>query len=240
MSEDPQSTVCQLYSDDDLARSLAGNLASRKQKRLREHLQTCPSCRGRMHELTALRTLLRQSPCPPVPRDFALSAADVRRRRRTLWYPVLRSATTAAAGLVLLLLLGGLLQPGLWGSAGPAPRAVVVKPTPLFAPTPLPVAVAPVSTWRPRPTQAASAPSTALVPTVESQGISTGTGYPPPAETGPRIHATVSRPEVSAPAAATAPPSALWPAIHLGGLALLGVLAGLTWLAYRRERAFFG
>jgi len=240
MSEDNPSYYCTLYSTADLARFLAGDLSPRRQRHMQQHLSSCSSCRERIHELSSVRAMLKSTPDVALPRSFTLSAQDIRRRRRTLWYPVLRSATTAAATLVLLLLLGGLLQPSLLGGGAPAPRVIGAKPTPLVAPTPLPVAVAPASTWRPRPTQAAAGQAPSAMPTVGISGIGSLPAYPQPVDSGPRIHATVSRPAVPATAVKTEPrTAALWPVIHLGGLLLLGALAGLTWLAYRRERAFF-
>jgi hypothetical protein len=174
------------------------------------------------------------------PRSFVLSEADVRTPRRKLWYPVLRTSTIAVAALVLVLLVGGVLQPGLLTLGAPTPRPVGVKATPLIAPTPLPVAIAPANTCRPRPTLANEVPAITGTPdTVEPDAI--GPGYPQPASSPPPIEGTVVQPAGTSPAAKTAapPPTALWSVIHLGGLALLGLLAGLTWLAYRRERVFF-
>jgi hypothetical protein len=233
MNEDDPSDNCTLYSVDDLARFLVENSSSRKQQRLRQHLQTCSCCRQRIHELSSVRTMLNRGPDVALPRSFTLSAQDVRRGRHILWYPVLRSATTAVATLVLLLLLGGLLQPALLGGTTPAPLA---------APTPRPVAVAPASTSRARPTQAVAGPAPSAAPTAVISGIASEPPYPQPSvESGPRIHATVSQPAGPASTSPAVPPqtTTLWPAVHLGGLFLLGMLAGLTWLAYRHERAFF-
>jgi anti-sigma factor RsiW len=238
MNEDHPSDNCAIYSTLDLARFVVGGLSRRRQERLRQHLQSCARCQQRVQELTSVQAVLQRSPGVPLPKSFVLSAHDVR-PRRTLWYPVLRSATTAAAMLVLLLFLGGLLQPGLFGLSRPAPRAVETKPTPLFAPTPLPVAVEPVSTWRPRPTFAVAVQSTPAAPTAGIAAVVPEEPYPQATDSSPRIYATVSRQAPSPARVESAPPSPLWPAIHLGGLALLGVLAGLTWLAYRRERPFF-
>jgi|GEM_PF-1245300 len=225
---------CSRYTVDDLSRYMVGALAPRRQKQVEQHLAGCPHCRRRLQELAAVQAALRHTPAAPLPRSFTLPASVARLPRRQLWYPTLRTATAAAAMLVLIVLLGGVLQPGLWGDSAPAPRPLGVKATPLIVPTPLPVAIAPASTWRPRPTPANAAPHIEEAPTAEAPG------YPQPADMEPRIEATVAR-----PAGAAAPPRAasvgatLWSAIHLGALAVLGVLAGLTWLAYRRERLFF-
>lgn len=233
MNEEHPSENCTVYSPYDLARFLAGAVPPRRQERIRQHLQTCSHCQRRIHELNSLQGLLRRYQDVPLPRSFLVSAQDVR-RRRTLWYPILRSATTAAAMLVLLLFLGGLLQPALLGLSRQLPGAGQGA-------TPLPVAVEPVSTWRARPTLVSTGSSTPAVPTAAVAILSTSDAYPRPTESPPRTCATVSQPP-AAPAAQVegAPPSVLWSAIHLGGLSVLGALAGLTWLAYRHERPFIG
>ena len=233
MNEDQGSVNCSRYSVDELARFLAGALSPGRQKHLQLHLESCLQCRQKLHELTTVQAVLQRAPQLSLPRDFTLSAQDVRRGRRRLWYPVLRTATTAVATLVLLVFLGGLLQPGLLGSVGPY--------TAENDPTPRPVAVAPANTWRARPTAVAAGASTAIAPTAKSPEIAPSSAYPSPAESGPRIEATASSPHATTEHQPTSPPTGtLWSVLHLSGLTALGVLAGLTWLAYRRERAFFG
>jgi hypothetical protein len=225
---------CSLYRTDELSRYLVGGLSPKKRKRLEQHLESCVHCRQQVRELIAVQTVLRRAPDVAPPQSFALSDADTRLPRRRLWYPVLRVTTMAAATLVLILLLGGVLQPDLVRVDTPTPRLVGVKATPLIAPTPLPVAIAPAKTSRPRPTPANAAPS------IEGAPATKAPAYPQPAESRPHIDSTIDRPAGAAPADAAAPQTTtLWSAIHLGGLVVLGVLAGLTWLAYRRERVFF-
>ena len=133
---------CSRYRVEELSRYLVGELSPRRQKRIEQHLAICAHCRQRVHELTAVQTVLRHTPDVVPPRSFTLSEADVRKPGRKLWYPVLRTATIAAAALVLVLLVGGVLQPSLLTIGAPTPRPVGVKATPLIAPTPLPVAIA--------------------------------------------------------------------------------------------------
>jgi len=236
---DDKPASCSRYRVEELSRYLVGNLSHRRKKRIEQHLSSCPHCRQRIRELTAVQKALRHVPDVAPPRNFFLSEADVRTPGRKLWYPVLRTSTIAVAALVLVLLLGGVLQPGLLTLGAPTPRPVGVKATPLIAPTPLPVAIAPANTCRARPTPMNEVPAITGTPdTVGPDAV--GPGYPQPAASPPPIEGTVIQPDrPSTATAATSQPTALWSAIHLGGLVLLSILAGLTWLAYRRERAFF-
>ncbi len=171
-----------------------------------------------------MRSLLKNAPSPLLPRKLLLSPEQVRRGRPILWYPVLRTATAVVAILVLFLFLAEPLvlvpQPAM-----ATPRPIAVKPSPSISPSPKPAVVAPAITRR--------APPTGLSVPVE-------TAYPGP-EPSPWIRVTTTRtqPVVTPPAGGkTAEGFPLWP-LRAGGVLLLGLGLGLTWWAYRRERAFF-
>jgi hypothetical protein len=145
------------------------------------------------------------------------------------------------ATLVLFLSLGGLLQPGLSGPIPPTPRSVALKPTPKFSPSPAPAIVAPAMTRRAAPTSVVVAPA----PTQEGIGILSPSeteqaAYPEP-KTTPWIGATVpahkATPATTQTELRTLAP--LWQGLEIVGLSLLGLLLGLTWISYRRERRFF-
>lgn len=227
MDRDPVPHSSAHCSPEELARFSVGALPPRRQKRVQRHLESCPACRQSLQEIAGIPTLLRQAPGPLPPRSLTLSRQDLRRRRRRLWYPLLRSATVAAATIVLVILLTGLLEPTLLDEVWSTGRAGEIEPTPP------PVAVKPASTSRPRPTLV-GAPRATAAPTLRPAGMGPGPAYPQPTVAAPQIEGPVT------PPAAPAGRSPLWSILHLGALALLGLLAGLTWLAYRRERAFFG
>ncbi len=230
MDQDPIPHHCSHCPTAELARFSAGALSPRRQKRVQQHLETCPECRQVLREIAGIQALLRQAPTPLSPRPITLTRQDLRRGRRTLWYPLLRSVTAAAAAIVLVVLLTGLLEPAILDGA------LAKHPAMALNPTPLPVAVDPASTCRPRPTLNAGPRATAA-PTVAPAKVGPRSEYPPPTAAGPNVQGTVTHPTSSAQGSS---PNPWWTILHLGALGLLGLLAGLTWLAYRRERAFFG
>jgi hypothetical protein len=235
MNQDSNSAGCSTYSPEELAQFLDGTLSPGKQQRMRQHLRDCDICRQRLHELESVRTLLQQSPTVTPPRSFTLSERDVQARQRILWYPILRSASTGLAVLVLLLFLVSAFQLGWQGSAVPTPRVIAVKPTPLSTPSPRSVVVDPMLTRRALPTSVTQ-PGIMAVPT--EGPIAAETSYP--LQSTPWIGAASPRPTaVASPQAGPPPPTSFWMVLRLGGLLLLGLCVGMTWVAYRRERMFF-
>lgn len=213
--------------------ALEGHLLSpRRERRLRRHLQECPDCRRHLDEVRAIRSLLRNAPSPPPPRELTLSPRRVRPGRPVLWYPVFRAATAVVAVLVLFLFLADPL--GL--SPRPAlatPRPIAVKPSPSASPSPRPAAVEPAITRRQPPTGLAGTSGLLSTPAV----FPSEAAYPGPQPT-PWIRATVSRTQtVVAPPTGGGGDALLWP-LRAGGLLLLGLVLGLTWWTYRRERLF--
>lgn len=212
-------------SPQEIAALEDGFLSPKREQRLLRHLEECPDCRRHLYEIRAVRSLLKNAPSPLPPRKLLLFPEQVRRGRPILWYPVLRTATAFVAVLVLFLFLAEPLvlipQPAM-----ATPRPVAVKPSLSISPSPRPAIVAPAITRR--------APPTGLSVPVE-------TAYPRP-EPSPwiRVTATRTQPLVFPPAGGkTAEGLPLWWPLRAGGILLLGLGLGLTWWAYRRERAFF-
>jgi len=240
MKQDDWADTCSARFVRQLDRLLDGDLRPRQQRQLEQHLQTCPHCQERLRELKAVRALLKRSPPVAPPRSFTLCERDVATYRRVLWYPALRSATAVLAVLVVALFVVGLVQPVMGGPQAATARAIGVKPTPPCAPSPQSVAVAPAITQRVPPTVGIQAqPTTPPAPPTECVGAVSQTAYPAPQQT-PWIHATVPKTE---PCPTGQPTSfwntPLWQALRFGSLLVLALFIGLTWLAYRRERAFF-
>ncbi len=218
------------YNSSQAADYLAGRMSPRRQARFEQHLSSCSTCRRRVDEFQAIQSLLNGLPTPRPPRNFTLAPQAARPRQSFLWYPVLRSATTAMAAIVLVLFLVGLVVPERPGGATYYP--VNVKPTPLVAASPQPVAVEPAETRRDRPT-VPNRPNTDLVPTATAL-----TAYPENTVPTPWIQATLSR--VTPATSHTANTDRIIsPALQATALTLLGLLLGLTWVSYRRERHFF-
>lgn len=229
---DPRSG-CSAYSSEELARFSSGDLSPRRTRDLLRHLPQCAVCRQRLREIEAVRAMLRQSPRPPLPRPFTLAPAGMRRRR--LWYPLLRGATTAMAAVVLAIFAFSLLLPSMQQMRSPTARlAGAETPAP---DTCLPATVVgPAITRRTPPT---SGPG--LVTPLPAHA--TATAYPPPAgPLSPHPLATSSSGLNVAPAGPATPEGvsdfSFLTLLRLGGLFFLGLMAGLTWLAYRRERVF--
>ncbi len=220
------------YSSDQIAAYLVGQMSPHQQARFEQHLAGCSSCQHQVEELRAIQSLLNELPAPRPPRNFTLPPQAVPARRAFLWYPVLRSATAAMAAIVLVLFLVGIVVPE--PPQGLSYHPVDAKPTPLIAPSPQAVAVEPAETRRDRPTVAGQ-PTAGLIPTVSPL-----TAYPENVTPTPWIQATLSRVTPTTPkTSATAGGGiAAAPALQATALALLGLLLGLTWAAYRRERAF--
>ncbi len=221
------------YSSDYIATYLTGQMSPRRQARFEQHLAGCSACQRQVKEFRAIQSLLNELPAPRPPRNFALSPQAVPARRAFLWYPVLRSATAAMAAIVLVLFLVGLVAPE--PPQGISYRPVDAKPTPLIAPSPQAVAVEPAETRRDRPTVAGQ-PTAGLIPTVSPL-----TAYPEKMTPTPWIQATLSRVTPTTPKAPTASGGriATATAFRATALALLGLLLGLTWMSYRKERPFF-
>lgn len=224
MKQDKCSVPSSHPSPQEIVAFEGGFLSPKREQRLRQHLEGCPDCRRYLYEVRAVRSLLKNAPYPPPPRKLALSPEQVRRRRPILWYPVFRTATAVVAALVLFLFLAEpfLLLPQ---PATATPRPVAVRPSPSTSPSPKPAVVAPAITRR--------APPTGL-------SVPAETAYPGP-EPSPCIRAVSTRtqPMAASPAGGKAAAEALplWP-LRAGGVLLLGLCLGLTWWAYRRERAF--
>lgn len=223
---------CSTYSSEELARFLSGDLSPRRTRDLLRHLPQCAICRQRLRELEAVRAVLRQAPPPPLPRSFALAPADMRRRR--LWYPLLRGATTAMAAVVLAVFAFSLLLPPTYETR--SPTAILVG-----AETPSPDTCVPATVVGPaitRRTPPTSGPG--LVTPLPA--YTTATAYPPPSPLSPRSLATSSSGLQVAPTGPATPEGvsdfSFLTLLRLGGLLFLGLMAGLTWLAYRRERVF--
>lgn len=219
MKQREPSRRCSIRVPGELSRYLDHDLSPRRWRRVERHLQSCSYCRKQLAQMRAVRSLLRRAPDVQPPRDFTLSAEAVPARAGKLWYPRLRAATTVLAVLVLAIFALGLSQPARIGLVTLAPRAVAATPTPRVTSPPASVAVAPAITRRPAPT---------------GVGI-LATPYPGPSTPPARIEGTVS-PAEAGPSGAPPAPFHLWPVLEVVGLSLLGVMVGLTWLAYRQER----
>ncbi len=241
MVEDSQSGGCTAHSPQELAQFSDGTLSLRRQHRLQQHLQECPLCRRQLKELAAVRALLREAPAPSLPRSFALSPSAVRGFRHSLWYPRFRAVSAVVSILVLAVFLGSMLQPVAPVAAPATSRPLGQKPAPPVEPTPKSVAVAPAVTRRAPPTGSSHDALITSKPTATtSLSVSLETGYPAPPT--PWIYTTVSHvsPEPAEQPQPTQPTKpGVWGALKIGGLLLLGLSLGLTWVAFRRERMFF-
>ncbi len=232
MDQNDTSGICSAHFSQDLSRLLDNGLSPRRRRRLERHLQACPHCREHLRQLEAVQSLLRRAEPPLAPRDFVLSPAMVR-RPGVLWYPRLRAASLVMAVVVLLFLLGGMgLSSGLV-QATPTARPIAAKPTPLVTPPPASVAVAPAITRRPAPTTAG------LITPLPAHSPA-----PYPTAAGPRIEVSGTPTRIPAPRPHPSPPtteagfSFPWTELQTASLSLLGLLLGLTWVTYRRERRF--
>lgn len=122
--------------------------ADARERSLREHAESCASCRVRHRQLETLRQALEvwssRAETPPTPApvlarrileaaDHAEPATTARRPRLRPRYAAYALASAAAVGLVVL---GPKLRPELPRASGPAPAAAAAS-TPARAPTPV-------------------------------------------------------------------------------------------------------
>jgi hypothetical protein len=239
MRQVEQPGGCQTRFPKELDRFLAGSLSRRRESRLQRHLQTCPLCRQQLREMQTLQKWLGETPRPAPTRDFRLSPKDVPARPTALWYPRLRTATAVVGILVTVLFAAELLIGTGRPTEGPGQRHVAVRPTPKVTVPPPSVMVAPAITRRLPPITVTEGDIAAPVPTAAPEpSPSAETGFPVPAEPSPWIQATVSRPTQPAQTEQTEKATVPWWPIRFGGLSLLFVLGGLTWVSYRKERRF--
>lgn len=225
----PDRDSCPRYTPTELARFLDGDLSPRRTRDLLRHLPQCPTCRQRLREFEALRDALRSAPALRLPKEsFALSPRDLPARRKVLWYPFLRTVTAAVAALVLVFFLASLLVPAAFEPAFSSP-AKGERPHP-------PAVVEPAITRRTPPS--ATGLVTALPAHLTVTPVLAGTAYPSPLSASPHTSMAAIPQNQAAPPGPESPAWPLMAGLRLGGLLLLGLVAGLTWLAYRRERAF--
>lgn len=239
MKSDSQPHGCPTRFRRRLDRLLAGDLSPRAEKRLRRHLQRCAECRQRLRELQALRAWLRSTPRPVLERDLTLSPADVPTRRAVLWYPRLRSATAVVAVLVAILFLVDLLPATVLPPERSGIHPAAVEPTSQVTVPPPSVMVAPAITRRPPPVTATEGDVAAVAPTaIPEPSPSPQQDSSAPSTPSPWIRATVSRPGMPVPTSETDGSTIPWWSVRMGGLFLMGMLTGLTWWAFQRERRF--
>jgi len=224
-----QDGSCPAHSPEELSLFLSGDLSPRRTRDILRHLPQCPVCRQRLQELGSVRNLLRQAPVPLPPRSYTLSPA-VRLRRRILWYPFLRGATIAGVILALLVFVVDLFLL-------PTYKATVQGLTTVESRAGPPTAVVGPAITRRNP----PATVTGLVTPLPAYVGGTAMAYPAPSlATSPDGTSPTLLPGQTSgtPQPGASPGPSLLTFLRLGGLLFLGLLAGLTWIAYRRERPF--
>lgn len=124
----PKHDALSAYVDDMLTPG--------ERERLAGHLPSCPACRTRLDELSALRQSLRELPSPMLGFDLAarleerLRAASAPRRPvRRFWAGWAPGGLSAVAALASGVWLGGLLI-GAGAGAPPASMVRVFDPVP--------------------------------------------------------------------------------------------------------------
>lgn len=122
---------------DDLSAYVDDMLTPGEREHLAGHLPTCPVCRGRLNELSALRRSLRELPSPTLGFDLAArleerlrAASAPRRPARRFWAGWAPGGLSAVAALASGVWLGGLL---MGGAAAGAPSAAMLR---VFDPVP--------------------------------------------------------------------------------------------------------
>lgn len=120
----------------DLIELTAGRLEAEQERTVRAHVQDCPACRTRLHDIQKTWDLLGAWKVQPAEhaertgREAAFEAPEGRRHPLVVRFPGIRMVTRVAAALVVSVLIG--YAGGRW-SVRPAPTGPVTEPPQYFS-----------------------------------------------------------------------------------------------------------
>ncbi|TAH49848.1 MAG: hypothetical protein EYC68_16265 [Chloroflexota bacterium] len=148
------------YVEERLSAYLDGTLSDKERKLVEAHLALSEHARASLESLRYTVTLLKQTPPPPLPRQFTLPVTTRAPAQSAPGWLVwgLRGVAVAATAAFVVLLLATLIRPPQTNeSTAMAPAAVPAQPSVVvaLASTPLPTfgTMAQDSTTNPSPTQ---------------------------------------------------------------------------------------